>query len=111
MPDRDFFAFCTSLTRPELRAIGELSWVRHLKEGEILYRNGDPGNALFIVNRGEIEVVGEHSGADPVRLTRGQVIGDVEAFSELPRTQLVRSPTGASLQCFPRANFHQLAEP
>ena len=108
MPDRDFFAFCTSLTRPELRAIGELSWVRHLKEGEILYRNGDPGNALFIVNRGEIEVVGEHSGADPVRLTRGQVVGDVEAFSELPRTQLVRSPTGASLQCFPRANFHQL---
>ncbi len=108
MPDRDFFAFCTSLTRPELRMIGELSWVRHLNEGEILYRPGDPGNAMFIVNRGEIEVVSETMGGESILLARGEVIGDVEAFSELPRTHLVRAPAGASLQCFPRANFHQL---
>ncbi len=108
MPDRDFFAFCTSLTRPELKIIGELSWVRHLNEGEILYQPGEPGNALFIVNRGEIEVVDENVAGENLRLTRGQVIGDVEAFSELPRIQLVRALTVASLQCFPRANFHQL---
>ena len=108
MPDRDFFAFCTSLSRPELRTIGELSWVRHLTEGEILYRPGDPGNALFIVNRGEIEVVPDLPGTQPILLARGQVVGDVEAFSELPRTNTVRSASGASLQCFPRANFHQL---
>jgi len=108
MPDRDFFAFCTSLTRPELRMIGELSWVRHLQEGEILYRPGEPGNALFIVNRGEIEVVSGPEGLNLVRLIRGQVIGDTEAFSESPRIQLVRAPSGASLQCFPRSNFQQL---
>lgn len=108
MPDRDFFAFCTSLSRPELRTIGELSWVRHLNEGEVLYRPGEPGNALFIVNRGEIEVVADRDETDRIQLARGQVIGHVEAFSEMPRTQLVRAPTGASLQCFPRANFPQL---
>lgn len=108
MPDRDFFAFCTSLSRPELRTIGELSWVRHLNEGEVLYRPGDPGNALFIVNRGEIEIIPERAATERALLTRGQVIGHVEAFSERPRTQLVRAPAGASLQCFPRANFHQL---
>src|SRR5947209_9313378 len=91
MPDRDFFAFCTSLSRPELRTIGELSWVRHLNEGEVLYRPGDPGNALFIVNRGEVEVSAAKARGECIRLTRGQVIGDVEAFSELPRTQQVRS--------------------
>ncbi len=108
MPDRDFFAFCTSLSRPELRTIGELSWVRHLNDGEVLYRPGEPGNALFIVNRGEIEVVTEPPGAGGTRLTRGQVFGDVEAFSELPRNHLVRAPGGASLQCFPKTNFPQL---
>jgi CRP-like cAMP-binding protein len=108
MPDRDFFAFCTSLSRPELRAVGELSWVRHLSEGEVLYRPGDPGNALFIVNRGEVEVVPEAPGASIVRLTRGQVFGDVEALSEVPRTNLVRALGIASVQCFPRANFHGL---
>lgn len=108
MPDRDFFAFCTTLSRPQLRTIGELSWVRHLNLGEVLYRPGDPGNALFIVNRGDVEVVPEAPGAEPLRLARGQVIGDVEALSELPRINLVRAVSGASLQCFPRANFHQL---
>lgn len=108
MPDQDFFAFCTTLTRPELRLIGELSWVRHLQEGEVLYRPGDPGNALFIVNRGEIEVVTGTNGLEQVRLTRGQVIGDVEALSESPRTELVRALTSASLQCFARPNFQPL---
>jgi CRP-like cAMP-binding protein len=79
-----------------------------LNEGEVLYRPGEPGNALFIVNRGEIEVTADGSEPGRVSLGRGQVIGHVEAFSEMPRTQLVRAPTGASLQCFPRANFHQL---
>jgi CRP-like cAMP-binding protein len=108
MPDRDFFAYCTSLTRPELRAIGELSWVRHLKEGEVLYRPGDLGNAIFIVNRGEVEVLPDGQEANMFRLTRGQIIGAVEAFSELPRTHLVQAPGGASLQCFPRSHFPQL---
>ncbi|HEY2124789.1 MAG TPA: cyclic nucleotide-binding domain-containing protein, partial [Chthoniobacterales bacterium] len=108
MPDRDFFAFCTSLSRPELRAIGELSWVRHLNIGEVLYRPGEPGNALFIINRGELELVPEAPGAEPLQLARGQVVGDIEAFSEQPRLNLVRAISGASVQCFPRANFHQL---
>src|SRR5437868_5621715 len=34
----DFFSFCTSLKRPELKAIGELSWVRHMAKGLIKAR-------------------------------------------------------------------------
>jgi hypothetical protein len=79
-----------------------------LNIGEVLYRPGEPGNALFIINRGELELVPETPGAEPLQLTRGQVIGDVEAFSEKPRLNLVRAISGASVQCFPRANFHQL---
>ena len=110
MVERDFFVFCTSLKRPELRAIGELSWVRHLAEGEVLYRPGDPGNALFIVNRGILEVQAEHSESDShsIILMRGEVIGDVEAFSGVPRLRLVEAREAASVQCFPRANFQEL---
>ena len=108
MPERDFFAFCTTLSRPELRTIGELSWVRHLNAGEVLYHAGDPGNALFIVNRGEVDVLSPRDGVPPLRLTRGQVVGDLEVFSEKPRTHMVTAPNGASLQCFPRSNFSHL---
>lgn len=88
--------------------VGELSWVRHLGEGEVLYRPGEPGNALFIINRGEVEVLTGTNDLEPIRLARGQVIGDVETLSESPRTHLVRAPAGASLQCFPRSNFQPL---
>jgi CRP-like cAMP-binding protein len=111
MESCDFFAFCTSLKRPELKAIGELSWVRHMGKGEVLYHPGEPGNALYIINRGSLEVLPAKGGTTSqiVRLGRGDVIGDIEAFSESPRTRLVRAGEDeTSLQCFPRANFGEL---
>src|SRR3954469_18654003 len=111
MQSCDFFAFCTSLKRPELKAIGELSWVRHMEKGEVLYHPGEAGNALYIVNRGSLEVVPPKGSAHSqiMKLSRGDVIGDVEAFSESARTRLVRAAEDeTSLQCFPRANFGEL---
>lgn len=111
MQSCDFFAFCTSLKRPELKAIGELSWVRHMAKGEVLYHAGEPGNALYIVNRGSLEVVPPKGSPSTrvMRLSRGDVIGDVESFSDSPRTRLVRvGEDDTSLQCFPQANFDEL---
>ncbi|HJT80621.1 MAG TPA: cyclic nucleotide-binding domain-containing protein [Chthoniobacterales bacterium] len=111
MQNYDFFAFCTSLKRPELKAIGELSWVRHMARGEVLYHPGELGNALYIVNRGSLEVLPPKGSASSqiMRLSRGDVIGDVETFSDSPRTRTVRSAEDeTSLQCFPRANFDEL---
>src|SRR4051812_26341937 len=111
MQSCDFFAFCTSLKRPELKAIGELSWVRHMQKEEVLYNPGEPGNALYIVNRGSLEVIAPKGGpsGQTMKLSRGDVIGDVEAFAESPRTRLVRAGEDeTSLQCFPHSNFGEL---
>ncbi|MEY2439668.1 MAG: hypothetical protein QOI34_1053, partial [Verrucomicrobiota bacterium] len=110
MQSCDFFAFCTSLKRPELRAIGELSWVRHMTKGEVLYYPGDPGNALYIVNRGTLQVgpTKDSPHSQSFYLTRGDVIGEVEVFSEAPRTRQVKAHEETSLQCFPLANFPEL---
>src|SRR5204863_1388457 len=43
-------------------------------------------------------------------LSRGDVLGEVEVFSESPRTRLVRAHEESSLQCFPRANFGELVK-
>src|SRR4051812_12777362 len=110
MQNCDFFAFCTSLKRQELRAIGELSWVRHMKKGEVLYYPGEAGNALFIVNKGILEVSPEQDAEFGISfyLSRGDVVGEIEVFSEAPRTRLVRAAEETSLQCFPRNNFPEL---
>lgn len=110
MRARNFFSFCTGLKPVELRAIGELSWVRHLNEGEQLYAAGEPGNALYIVNRGNVEVRTQSGRQRNIKitLTRGEIIGDVELFCDLRRTQTVRAIDPSSLQCFPRNNLPEL---
>ena len=85
MLDRDFFAFCTGLKLLELKAIGELSRVRHLGEGETIYSTGDPGDTLFIINRGVVEVIqpSAQKSAPATYLSRGDIFGDVETLSGL----------------------------
>jgi CRP-like cAMP-binding protein len=109
MLDQDFFAYCTSLKLLELKAIGELSCVRHLGEGEIIYSTGDPGDTLFIINRGMVEVIQPSAENAPAAyLSRGDVLGDIETLSGLPRKHIARSCQPVSLQCFPRKNFPEL---
>lgn len=110
MLDRDFFGFCTTLKPLELKAIGKLSHVRHLKEGETVYSPGDAGDTLYIINRGVVEVVQGSTGkaAAETYLSRGDIFGDVEALTELPRKHLVRTREPVSLQCFPSKNFAEL---
>jgi CRP-like cAMP-binding protein len=111
MLDRDFFGFCTTLKPLELKAMGKLSQVRHLNEGEIVYSPGDPGDALYIINRGVVEVVQGNTSqaAAETYLSRGDIFGDVEALTDLARKHLIRTREPVSLQCFPRKNFAELA--
>jgi CRP-like cAMP-binding protein len=110
MARRDFFAFCATLKPVELRAIGDLSWVRNLAHGEVLYSPGERGNAFYVVNRGLLEVLPQRSSQkeERVYLSKGDVVGEVEVFTDLVRLELVRAQEAGSLQCFPRANFPEL---
>ena len=109
MARRDFFAFCTSLTRVELRAIGSLSQVQHFGDGDTIYRPGDPGDTLYIVNRGVVELSQDAVRA-PHCLNRGGIFGEAEALAGTTRKHRARTFEPTSLQCFPRNNFPALAE-
>ena len=60
MSKSDFFSFITKLKPIELKAIGELSQVMHLEEGITVYQCGDASDALYIINRGALQVM--HGG-------------------------------------------------
>jgi CRP-like cAMP-binding protein len=111
MVDQDFFSFCTTLKTVELKAIGQLSRVVHLSEGEMVYSASDPGDRLYIINRGMVEVVLEPSlpGTTNTYLSRGDIFGDIEALSGMPRTHGVRIREEVSLQCFRSDDFTDLA--
>jgi hypothetical protein len=111
MADHDFFAFCTSLKPVELKAMGELSHVAHLGEGEIVYSAGDPAESLYIINRGLVELVPDDAirGTPNTYLSRGDIFGHLEALMELPRIYLVRTHEQVSLQCIYSKDFSELA--
>ena len=110
MRDRDFFAYCTGLKLLELKAIGELSRVQHLSEGETIYSTGDAGDTLYIINRGVVEVIqpSAQNSAPAAYLSRGDVLGDVETLSGLPRKHVARTCEPVSLQCFAAKDFPEL---
>jgi len=110
MLDRDFFGFCTTLKPLELKALGELSHVLHLEAAENVYAPRDAADAIFIISRGVVELVPDDAVAATAHtyLTRGDIFGDVETLTGLPRKHLVRSCEPASLQCFYRKDFPDL---
>lgn len=112
MPHRDFFAFCTSLKPVERRAIGELSYVRRAVGGEAIYRPGIPADTLYIINLGVIEMIPADTGggATPTYLSRGDIFGDLEVFTQVPRRHLARARDVVSLQSFEARDFAELLD-
>jgi CRP-like cAMP-binding protein len=110
MPTRDFFAFCTSLQPLELKALGALSEARHVPAGVTIYEAGQPCDALYIVNRGALEVVRQKANNSAVNtyLARGDTFGDVEALTGRPCEFQIKTCEEASLRCFRRDNFEEL---
>ena len=112
MPKRDFFAFCTSLKPIELRALGRLSRVEHLPAAETIYKPGDASDTLYIINRGVVEL-GADAASRPLAgtyLSRGDIFGEAEALTQLPRRQLARTCEPVSLQCFHHKDFAELLQ-
>ncbi len=112
MSKSDFFSFITSLRPIELKAIGELSQTLHLEEGVTVYHAGDAAEAIYIINRGTLELV--HEGSDfasrtPVSyLSRGDMFGETETLSGVERKTTIRTCESASVQCFKKKDFPDL---
>ena len=77
--------------------------------------SGDASDAIYIINRGALEVVHEASGyaaRTPVSyLSRGDVFGETETLSNVPRKNAVRTCEPASIQRFQKKNFPRTHPP
>ncbi len=112
MSKSDFFSFITSLRPIELKAIGELSQTLHLEDAITVYQGGDESDAMYIINRGTLEVVHEspgHAANTPVSyLSRGDMFGETETLSGVSRKNTVRTCEQVSIQRFKKKDFPEL---
>lgn len=87
---------------------------RRFEAGEVVFRAGDPADALFIVARGSVEVVADSPGADRqagaaiAELGPGTAFGEMGLLSGGPRTATIRTVKGADLLEIGRDDFDAL---
>lgn len=74
--------------------------------GDILFREGEEGDALYVVASGRLEVSVD---GKPVRtLSRGDVVGELALLSARSRTATVRAVRDSELAAFGRETFQEL---
>ncbi|HXK10662.1 MAG TPA: cyclic nucleotide-binding domain-containing protein [Vicinamibacteria bacterium] len=82
--------------------------------GDVVFRQGDQGDRLFVVKSGVLEVVTVPSdGSDPVvvaYLGTGEVIGELALLTGSPRSATVRSPEHAELFAVEKPVFLDLMD-
>jgi len=82
--------------------------------GDVVVRQGDQGDRLFVVKSGVLEVVAAPTdGSEPVvvaYLGTGEVLGELALLTGSPRSATVRSPEHAELFAVDKAVFFDLME-
>ena len=83
---------------------------RHVCAGEIVFRAGDPGDALYIVSAGKVEVLGGASGDGGAiaQLGEGQAFGEMALVGGGVRTATVRAAEDADLLEIGKPDFDRL---
>ncbi len=65
---------------------------RDLAKGDILVRQGEPSESLFIIRKGWVKIVAEGTGDEEVVLNQcgpGQVIGEMSLLDQKPRSNTI----------------------
>ena len=83
----------------------------HFEPGEIVFREGDHGDWLYIVVSGEVEVLKGVPGHGEVALRRlgpGDCFGEIALLGDHVRTATMRSVSGLDVLAVDREAFHTL---
>lgn len=80
---------------------------RRYTDGEVVMRQGDPGDCLFVVQDGTVEIILERGGSEfLLRLAgRNEILGEMAVFDGGPRSATVRAKGPARILTLDRRNF------
>jgi EmrB/QacA subfamily drug resistance transporter len=94
---------------PELHEqLAARSHMRHLEAGQWLFREHEPGDAMYVVCAGRLEVVDEAADAVIRELGRGDALGELALLTNSPRSASVRAARATDVIAVDRADFEEL---
>jgi signal transduction histidine kinase len=98
------------LSDEELQRLIDMAEPVSLQAGDVLMRQGDPGDAAYVVIQGEFEVQ-KQSGQSMIKIdvrSPGDVVGEMALLSRASRTATVIAKTDAETMRIPPEAFEEL---
>jgi NADH dehydrogenase len=78
----------------------------HFESGEVVFDQGDYGDKIYFIVRGEVEIIKD--GARVATLRAGDVFGEIALVSDSPRTASVRAKSPLDVVTVSRGAFKKL---
>jgi small-conductance mechanosensitive channel len=99
-----------NFTDLELRQLIEIGYRKRLLTSEILFREGDPGDAFYIILSGSVEVFVQKLNKYLTTLEAGQFFGELSLMLGIPRTATIRALEDTILFAINNRGFESLLQ-
>ncbi|MEA3244417.1 MAG: cyclic nucleotide-binding domain-containing protein [Pseudomonadota bacterium] len=97
------------LTIKEYRALAASMVRRHFKQGELIYHEGDPAEALYMISSGEVELLNPRQDMAPSeKLGKYESFGWLEILSGAPSATAAVAVSDVTLWILPRGALFSL---
>ena len=103
--------FFSGLDAAGLESVGRTVRTRRFRRGEVIFHQGDPGDALFIVMNGGIKIsLPSDTGDEAILATlrSGDVFGELALLDGAPRSATATALSAAETVVLPRDRFREL---
>jgi len=77
------------------------------QDGEIIVRQGDPGDTMFVIQTGQVQVLAERDGEETLlRVAReGELLGEMAIFEQQSRSATLRALGETKILTIDKKNF------
>jgi NADH:ubiquinone reductase (H+-translocating) len=85
---------------------------QHFEPGDTVFRQGDLGDSVYIIEEGQCDVLRECDGQQQLlaTLSRGEYFGEMAVLSDRSRNATIRARTAMNIVIIPKVEFNKLRQ-
>ena len=98
------------LSDKELTVIERILHRRKYDENEAIFRQGDTGAGMYIIETGNVNISHELTGRIIVKLGAGEIFGEISLINDSPRSASAYADVRSNILFFSQADLNNLTD-